>query len=79
MSKVGLAILFDRSGGSLTESMSDVIANDDLTKPHARHLLDEIRKRWDLYDQRDEVQGDERLQFDSFYDGFMAPYFSCYR
>ena len=79
MSTVGLAVLFDRAGGKLTQSMSDVIANVEVRKPHARHLVAEIRKRWDLYDQKDEVQDDEKLQFDSFYDAFMAPYFSCYR
>ena len=75
----GIAVLFDRSGGHLTKAMSDVIANDDVPQPHARHLLEEIRKRWDSYDQQDEVQGDDKLQFDSFYNGFMDPYFSCYR
>ena len=34
------------------------------------------RDTWDL---QDEVQDDERLQFDSFYHGFMAPYFGCYQ
>ena len=28
---------------------------------------------------RDEVQGDDCLEFDSFYNGFMIPYLGCYR
>ena len=79
MSKVGLAILFDRAGGKLTEAMSDVIAGVDVHNPHHEKLIADIREVWDTWDLRDEVQGDERLQFDSFYHGFMAPYFGCYR
>ena len=30
-------------------------------------------------DLKDEVQGDECLEFDSFYNGFMSPYFGCFR
>ena len=43
MSKCGLAMLFDRSGGSLTASMRDIIANDEVKKPHAQAIIAEIR------------------------------------
>jgi hypothetical protein len=43
MSKCGLAMLFDRAGGSLTASMRDVIANDEVKKPHAQAIIAEIR------------------------------------
>ena len=33
---------------------------------------------WDTWDVRDKVQGDDMLEYDSFYNGFMAPYFSYY-
>ena len=79
MSMVGLALLFDRAGGQLTEQMRDVIEKMELQAPHAKHLLSEVRKMWDEWDLKDEVQGDNMLQFDSFYNGFLAPYFSCYR
>ena len=79
MSAVGLAILFDRSGGQLTPAMSDVIAQDEPEKGHAQHLIVEIRKMWDEWDLREENQQDDALEFDSFYNGFLAPYFSCYR
>ena len=46
MSAVGLAILFDRSGGQLTSAMSDIIAQDELEEAHAQHLITEIRKMW---------------------------------
>ena len=79
MSAVGLAILFDRSGGQLTPGMSEVIAQDEPEKSHAQHLITEIRKMWDEWDLREESQQDDALEFDSFYNGFLAPYFSCYR
>ena len=79
MSDVGLALLFDRSGGKLTEDMSDVIAKSEVKNFHHQKLIDEIRALWDTWDLMDQVQGDERLQFDSFYHGFMAPYFGSYR
>jgi len=79
MSPVGIALLFDRAGGSLTSAMSAAIEKTKVKGPHAEHLLAEIRETWDKWDMRDDAQDDNMLQFDSFYDGFMAPYFSCYR
>ena len=79
MSAVGLAVLFDRSGGQITAKMSDVIAADVPNEAHAQRLINEIRQMWDEWDLREESKGDDELEFDSFYNGFMAPYFSCYR
>ena len=79
MSLVGLAILFDRSGGSLTEKMRDAIGKMELNQPLATRLIDDVREIWDTWDLKDKAQGDEMLEYDSFYNGFMAPYFSCYR
>ena len=79
MSEVGLALLFDRAGGKLTEKMSDVIASVKIENYRHEELIAQIRKLWDTWDLQDEVQDDERLEFDSFYHGFMAPYFGCYR
>ncbi|WAR25886.1 hypothetical protein MAR_011590 [Mya arenaria] len=81
MSKVGLAILFDRSGGKVTPAMRDAIESDTLLTPHAQNLLAEIRARWDEWDLKEDEKdrGDNMLLFDSFYNAFMAPYFSCYR
>ena len=79
MSKVGIALLFDRSGGSLTEEMRDAIAAVESKSAHAQGLLDDIRQRWDTWDLKDKDKGDNMLQYDSFYNGFMAPYFACYR
>ena len=33
---------------------------------------------WDEWDLRDGTK-DDMLEFDAFYNGFMAPYFGCYR
>ncbi len=79
MSTVGLALLFDRSGGELTGKMRDVIDEMELKSAHAKSLIDEIKKTWDEWDLKDKVQGDNMMEYDSFYNGFMAPYFSCYR
>ena len=78
MSAVRLAILFDRSGGQLTEKMSEVIAQEEPKRVHAQELIAEIRAMWDEWDLRDGKK-DDQLEFDAFYNGFMAPYFGCYR
>jgi len=81
MSKAGIALLFDRAGGQLSPKMRDVIEQTKLNEPHAQHLLEEVRKIWDEWDvlEKEEERGDDRLRFDSFYNGFMSPYFGCYR
>ena len=78
-SRVGIAILFDRSGGKLTDAMSDEIAKMKVKEPHHKVIIAEIRELWDMWDSQERHQRDNRLQFDSFYHGFMAPYFGCYR
>lgn len=78
MSATGIAMLFDRSGGQLTAKMAEVIAKQEPVKAHAQVLIDEIRTMWDEWDLRD-GEKDDRLSFDAFYNGFLAPYFGCYR
>ena len=78
-SPMGIAILFDRAGGKLTEHMSEVIAKTKLKDPQHKIFIQEIRELWDFWDYSERKRGDDRLQFDSFYHGFMAPYFGCYR
>ena len=79
MSKVGLALLFDRSGGKITEDMRDIIGKMELKSAASEMLIEEVRAIWDQWDLRDKIRSDDRLQFDSFYNGFMAPYFGCFR
>jgi len=78
MSAVGLAVLFDRSGGKLTEQMSEAIAKAEPKSLRIKELIEEIRAMWDEWDLSDGVK-DDILDFDAFYNGFMAPYFGCYR
>ena len=80
-SPAGIAILFGRSGGSMTAAMSEVLANQKLKEPHHDNLIAEVKEEWDKWDNREEGEnkGDGQLKFDSFYHGFMAPYFGCYR
>merc|ERR1712055_518001 len=56
MSLVGLALLFDRAGGSLTVAMRDAIANMEQNRPHAVHLMEEVRAMWDEWDLKDRVK-----------------------
>ncbi|XP_064641872.1 uncharacterized protein LOC135496469 [Lineus longissimus] len=83
MSAPGIAMLFDRAGGKLTEHMRDTIEAVDLKSANATKLIKEIRAQWEEFDLKEGEQGgvagDDMLQFDTFYNGFMAPYFSCYR
>lgn len=79
MSPMGIALLFDRAGGKLTEKMSEEISQVKLKDPHHKILIEEIRELWDFWDSAELQQRDNCLQFDSFYHGFMAPYFGCYR
>ncbi|XP_064402058.1 uncharacterized protein LOC135347879 [Halichondria panicea] len=79
MSEAGLAVLFDRSGGQITNKMGDVIARMQAGTDLEKLLITEIKERWDTWDLQDKVQGDDALQFDSFYNGFMAPYFGCFK
>lgn len=78
MSYVGIAILFDRAGGKITEEMSDAIANVEMKLDTHRQLLEEVRTIWDEWDNTEEERGDDCLEFYSFYNGFMSPYFGCY-
>ncbi|CAH1801898.1 unnamed protein product [Owenia fusiformis] len=79
MSRFGLAVLFDRAGGSLTTDMRDKIAVLGDKRPHVKYLIGEVRKIWDDLDARECNDRDDMLAFDSFYHGFMAQYFASYR
>ena len=80
MSKVGIALLFDRAGGKINKHMSDVIAKVEIKDKHHKILVEEIHRLWKTWDLAEAGEaGDDRLKFDSFYHGFMSPYFGCYR
>ena len=74
----GLAILFDRSGGKITPEMAEVIDEAELKDNHGKRLIKEIREIWNEWDLQEEKQNDDQLKFESFYNGFMAPYFGCF-
>ena len=78
-SKMGVAVLYDRSGGELTAEMAEVISTIELKLQNNMKLLDSVREIWDIWDSQEVKQNDDHIQYDSFYNGFMAPYFSCYR
>lgn len=78
MSAVGIALLFDRAGGKLTEDISLAIKKEKVKHEDHKELIKEVRVIWDKWDLREELIGDECLEFYSFYNGFMSPYFGCY-
>jgi len=79
MSAPGIATLFDRSGGQMTIEMANVIAKSEDNSAHATAMIEEIRDMWDEWDlqEDDEHRNDDKLKYDSFYNGFMAPFFGC--
>ena len=56
MSDIGLAMLFDRSGGRITPHMRDLITDQPYHSPHGKKLIQEMRERWDDLDSREEHQ-----------------------
>ena len=79
MSEMGLAVLFDRAGEQLTEKMSQAIAKVDVRQEHHKAIIEDIKGMWDIWDVQEKQRGDGRLEFDSFYHGFLSPYYGCYR
>ena len=45
--------MYERSGGSITEAMIDVIANDNVKTPHAENIIKDIRLRWEAWGRKD--------------------------
>ena len=79
MSAAGIALLFDRAGGKLTAKMADVIEDMKVNSVHAENLIEEVRTVWNTWDIEDDKEADDYLKFESFYNGFMAPYFGCFK
>lgn len=79
MSAVGIVLLFDRAGGKLTAKMAEVIEDAEVKSVHAQHLIEEVRRTWDKWDIEEDKEADDLLKFHSFYNGFMAPYFGCFK
>merc|ERR1739838_794018 len=75
---VGLAMLFDQAGGQMTADMAKIVAEGIRNSKYIESLIKEIKKEWDRWDNRD-GRIDNKLCFQDFYNGFMAPYFGCYR
>lgn len=79
MSHAGLALLYARSGGKLTAEMSAIVVQEEQSKGFQQTLINAVRDIWDEWDLTEEgEQNDEKLKFESFYNGFMAPYFGCF-
>ena len=77
MSESGLLLLFDRAGGKLTEKMGDVVVKVEVNSQHAKNLIADMHTTSDTSNLQNDVKSD-CLQFDTFYKGFMAPYFGCF-
>jgi len=77
-SMVGLCMLFDQAGGNMTEDMAMKVEEGTKNSKYIESLIEEIKKEWDYWDNSDGLC-DDKLSFQDFYNGFMAPYFGCYR
>ena len=78
-SKVGLALLFDKAGGKITTAMEEIILKMKSNSAEDEIAIKDVRKLWDHWAHKDKVKHEDCLPFDSFYHGFMIPYFGCYR
>ena len=80
MSNAGLAMLYARSGGTLTPKISEMIICEEHTIGYHKTLIQNVRDIWDEWDlDEDPEEGNSnQLKFESFYNGFMAPYFGCF-
>ena len=60
--------------------MAEIIARSKTNNLLGEKLIKEVRDIWNEWDlQEDEFcRNDDQLKFDSFYNGFMAPYFGCF-
>ena len=67
-----------RSTFSLRKSITIFFFQDKCESAQIDVLIEKIKERWDVWDVSDGVQ-DSEITFDAFYNGFMAPYFGCYR
>ena len=74
-SKVGLALLFDQAGGKMTPDMVEAVESDMKTSAYVDTLIEEIKAEWDEWDGS-YGERDNKLSFNHFYNGFMAPYFA---
>ena len=76
MTPVGLALLFDRTGGHITPAMRDVITEWEIETPQAKMLIHQLREKWDgCHDSKEEFEVDE-LDYRTFYDCFMNSFFT---
>merc|ERR1719233_236175 len=73
-SRVGLAMLFDQSGGMMTEEMAAIVHQNTECSRVINQLIDEVKVMWDECDP----QKTALLSFRDFYDRFMGRYFGCY-
>ncbi|XP_078352217.1 uncharacterized protein LOC144636888, partial [Oculina patagonica] len=77
MSAPGIALLFERAGGNLSGKMAEVVEQEPVESVHAQELIEEVRKIWDRWDHG--MKKEDHLEFHCFYNGFMAPYFGCFK
>ena len=79
MSKVGIALLFDRAGGKINKEMREAIEKVKHNDYHMQTVINNVRLMWNQWNHCDEIANDDRFQFKNVYNGFIAPYFSCFK
>ncbi len=71
----GLALLFERAGGTPTGRIAEVIEKAKPRFPFQNELLKQVKVEWDKCGPKKE---NDSLDYSAFYHCFMAPYFRHY-
>ena len=64
----------------MTQEITDIVCQEEESKGYHKTLINQVREMWDQWDLTEETEemNDDHLKFESFYNGFMAPYFGCF-
>ena len=60
--------------------MATIIAKSHLDCEYCQRHIQDVRDIWDEWDIQEitSLQNNDKLTYESFYNGFMAPYFGCF-
>ena len=79
MSLANITVLFSRSGGHMTKTMAEIIGKEDVGSEHLKGLIAKVRDIWNEMTLKEGNHKENQMEFQSFYNGFMTPYFDCFK
>lgn len=74
-SSTGIAMLYQRATGTITETMTEVILTEKAHCPHQQRLLDESKK---IFEELSDNPESNKVDFAGFYAGYAQAYFGCF-